>query len=128
MGTKVLVIDDSTLIRRQVAGALTTAGFSVVESIDGLDALQRLAANPDTRLIFCDLNMPGMNGIEFLEQLGARGCTIAVIMLSSDGQLALVDRAKALGAKAWLTKPFKPELLVAAARKLTGSTPPQSVR
>jgi two-component system chemotaxis response regulator CheY len=121
MSARILVIDDSALVRRQVGKALSTAGFAIDEATDGMDALEKLAGNPDTRLIVCDVNMPRMNGIEFLEQLNAQGSRIAVVMLTSEGQPELVERAKALGAKGWLVKPFKPDLLVAAARKLTAA-------
>ena len=122
MSTKVLVIDDSQMVREQVGRALGAAGFSIIEACDGLDAHERLAATPDVRLIVCDVNMPRMNGIEFLEKLSASNRAVPVVMLTSEGQLELIQRAKALGAKGWIVKPFKPELLVAAAKKLAGTT------
>lgn len=118
MTGKVLVIDDSLLVRQQVSRALTAAGFSIVEASDGEDALEKLASNPDARLIVCDVNMPRMNGIEFLERLSAERRGVPVVMLTTEGQPELIQRAKSLGAKGWIVKPFKPELLVAAARKL----------
>lgn len=118
MGAKILVIDDSMLIRSQVSKALTGAGFSVIEAIDGVDGLQKLADAPDTRLVVCDVNMPRMSGIDFLERV-QKSSHVSVLMLTSEGQSDLVKKAKALGAKAWIIKPFKPELLVAAAKKLT---------
>jgi len=56
-----------------------------------------------------------MNGLEFLEQVGMK---LSVVMLTTEGQPDLVIRARELGAKGWILKPFKPEILVAAARKL----------
>ena len=119
MNVKVLVIDDSLMVRQQVGRALTSAGFSIAEATDGVEALQKLASTPDTRLIVCDINMPRMSGIEFLERLRQEGRAIPVVMLTTEGQPELIQRAKALGAKGWIVKPFKPELLVAAAKKLT---------
>jgi two-component system chemotaxis response regulator CheY len=116
MANKVLVIDDSMMVRKQVGMALTKAGFAVVEACDGADALEKLTVNADVALAICDVNMPRMNGIEFLE--GAPR-SLAVVMLTTEGQPELIQRAKALGAKGWLVKPFKPEMLVATARKLT---------
>jgi two-component system, chemotaxis family, chemotaxis protein CheY len=121
MGTIVLVIDDSLMVRQQVGRALTGAGFSVVEAVDGVEALEKLAVSPGTRLVVCDVNRPRMNGIEFLERLVANGSVIPVVMLTTEGQPELIQRAKALGAKGWIVKPFKPDLLVAAARKLTAA-------
>jgi two-component system chemotaxis response regulator CheY len=119
MSVKVLVIDDSLMVRQQVGRALTLAGFSIAEATDGVEALQKLATTPDTRLIVCDVNMPRMSGIEFLERLRQEGQAVPVVMLTTEGQPELIQRAKALGAKGWIVKPFKPELLVAAAKRLT---------
>jgi len=120
MANKVMVIDDSMMVRKQVGIALTTAGFTVVEACDGADALEKLTSHADVALVVCDVNMPRMNGLEFLENV-RKG--LPVMMLTTEGQPELIQRAKALGAKGWLVKPFKPDLLVAAARKLTAATP-----
>lgn len=119
MASKIMVIDDSLLVRTQVARTLTTAGFTVVEAFDGRDGLDKLITHSDVGLVVCDVNMPRMNGIEFLEQV-QKG--IPVVMLTTEGQPDLIQQAKALGAKGWLLKPFKPDLLVATARRLTGAT------
>lgn len=119
MSAKVLVIDDSLMVRQQVSRALAGAGFTIVEATDGVDALQKLESSPETRLVVCDVNMPRMSGIEFLEQLNAKRAAVPVVMLTTEGQPELIQRAKALGAKGWIVKPFKPDLLVAAAKKLT---------
>ncbi len=115
--TNVLVIDDSAMVRKQVERSLLAAGFAVIEACDGIDALAKLAACPTTRLIVCDVNMPRMNGIEFLEHMYADGNLVPVVMLTTEGQAALIQRAKTLGAKGWIIKPFKAELLVATAKK-----------
>ena len=121
--TTILVIDDSLMVRKQVGAALKGLGYSVVEAVDGLDALEKLESSPDTRLIVCDVNMPRMNGLEFLERLSTRGSGVPVVMLTTEGQPELIQRAKSLGAKGWIVKPFKPEFLAATARKLAPMTP-----
>jgi len=121
MSTTVLIIDDSMMVRQQVGRALAGAGFAVVEAVDGADALEKLAAHADTALVVCDVNMPRMGGIEFLEQARANGSKVPVIMLTTEGQPELIQRAKQLGAKGWIVKPFKADLLIAAARKLTAA-------
>jgi two-component system chemotaxis response regulator CheY len=123
MNGKVLVLDDSMMVRRQVASALGAAGFEVVEAADGAEGLERLAQAP-VDLVVCDVNMPRMGGLEFLEVVRERKASTApVVMLTTEGEPSMVTRARALGAKGWIIKPFKPELLVAAARKLTGAAP-----
>ena len=118
MTPSVLVIDDSMMVRKQVGNALRAQGYEVVEAVDGVEALAKLDANPNTRLVVCDVNMPRMNGLEFLEQLRGRPARPPVVMLTTEGQPELIQRAKALGALGWLVKPFKPELLTATAKKL----------
>ncbi|HEY4011825.1 MAG TPA: response regulator [Polyangiaceae bacterium] len=121
MSATILIVDDSAMVRTQVGRALIGAGFTVVEAIDGVDAVKKLAGTPATRLIVCDVNMPRMNGVEFLERLSSEGSTLPVVMLTTEGQPELIQRAKALGAKGWIVKPFKPELLIAAVKKLTAT-------
>jgi len=118
MSMNVLVIDDSGLVRRQVANVLKGLGYAVVEAVDGIDALAKLEGTPDTRLIVCDVNMPNMNGIEFLEKLSTKNTGVPVVMLTTEGQPEMIQRAKSLGAKGWIVKPFKPEFLIATAKKL----------
>ena len=117
MTAKILVVDDSAMVRRQVGAALKAIGYAVVEAEDGVDALEKLDASPDMRMIVCDVGMPRMNGLEFLEQLSARGSTVPVVMLTTEGQSELIQRARSLGAKGWIVKPFKAEFLEATAKK-----------
>jgi two-component system, chemotaxis family, chemotaxis protein CheY len=120
MSKKVLVVDDSSTVRQQVGSALVQAGFTVIEAVDGLDGVAMIAANSDIALVICDVNMPRMNGLEMVESVRKVpiSATMPIIMLTTEGDPSLVARAKLVGAKGWIVKPFKPELLVAAARKL----------
>ena len=117
---KVLVVDDSTSVRQQVSQALTSAGFDVVEAVDGVDGLDIISSATDLAAVICDVNMPRMNGLDLLERLrGATGRpSLPVLMLTTEGQPALIQRAKQAGARGWIIKPFKSDLLVAAMRKL----------
>jgi two-component system, chemotaxis family, chemotaxis protein CheY len=118
MPSKVLVVDDSTMVRAQVGHALGRAGFEIREAIDGLEALATIREG-GVDLVVCDINMPRMTGLELLAELGPEMVAkLPVVMLTTEGQPTLVQRAKALGAKGWIIKPFKPELLVSVARKL----------
>lgn len=121
MGKKILVVDDSATVRQQVGLALTQAGFEIVEAVDGMDGVEKLGQTSDIALVICDVNMPRMNGLEMLEKVHAekKHLHVPVVMLTTEGQPELVERAKKAGAKGWIVKPFKAELLVAAAKKLT---------
>lgn len=122
--SKILVIDDSTMARQQVGRALRDDGFTVLEARDGNEALLRVTENPDVALAICDVNMPGMNGIEFLENVRIVAPMLPVVMLTAEGQVTLIRRAKVLGAKGWIVKPFRPDTLTATARKLVGAARP----
>lgn len=118
MAKKILIIDDSETVRHQVCTALSQAGFTMIEAGDGQEGVEKLKANPDVAAVICDVNMPRMNGIEFLEKLAAEGPKVNTVMLTTEGQPELIQRAKKAGAKGWIVKPFKTALLVGAIRKL----------
>ena len=117
---KELVVDDSPTVRQQVSTALKQAGFEVVEACDGADGVSKVEADPLIGMAILDVNMPRMNGLEMLENVKGNGKNpnLHVIMLTSEGQQSLIERAKKAGAKGWIVKPFKAELLVAAVKKL----------
>ena len=118
------MVDDSATVRQQVGAVLTQAGYEVVEAVDGADGVQKMSNVPGLSMVICDVNMPRMNGLELLEHVhqnpAIQKCPI--VMLTTEGQPALVQRAKAAGAKGWIVKPFKAELLTAAVNKLTAGT------
>jgi two-component system, chemotaxis family, chemotaxis protein CheY len=116
---KILVVDDSETIRLTVSDTLQKAGFTVIQAIDGVDGLARLAEN-DVDLMILDVNMPRLSGLEMLEKVHAepRWAHLPVVMLTTEAHFAMIDRAKKLGAKGWMIKPVKPENLVAAVKKI----------
>lgn len=120
MGKKILVVDDSSTVRQQVRIALSQAGYTVVEAVDGMDGQAKIQANSDLAMVICDVNMPRMNGLQMLEAVHKSGSAVGVpiVMLTSEAQPALIRQAKAAGAKGWIVKPFKAEMLVAAVNKL----------
>ena len=120
MAKKILIVDDSATVRQQVRAALTDASFEVIEASDGVEAFEAIIGRDDLAAVVCDVNMPRMGGLELLQLAAAKGKLVGlpVLMLTTEGQPALVQKAKAAGAKGWIVKPFKPELLVAAVRKL----------
>ena len=115
---KILVIDDSETIRQQVKHALAAAGYEIIEAVDGVDGLEKLRATTDVAVALCDVNMPRMSGIDVIEEVHRSGPKVPFLMLTTEGQPSLIKRARESGAKGWIVKPFKPELLVAAVTKL----------
>jgi two-component system chemotaxis response regulator CheY len=122
MATKVLVVDDSRTVRQQVGLVLREAGYDVIEAADGLEGAEKIVSTPDLALVICDVNMPRMDGLEMLVLVkkDARNAGLTVLMLTTEAQPALIQRAKAAGARGWIVKPFKPELLLATVKKLAG--------
>jgi two-component system chemotaxis response regulator CheY len=123
----ILVIDDSDTLRQQVRQTLLGAGYEVAEASDGLDGLEKIRASNNLSLVLCDINMPRMNGLEMLLALQRDGAKIPIIMLTTEGQPALIQRAREAGAKGWIVKPFKAELLIAAVVKLLTPKPAAAV-
>ena len=123
MSKKVIVVDDSSTIREQVSSTLKAAGYDIIEAADGLQGLKMVEDHADTSVVICDVNMPNMGGLDMVSRLKARGRNpeLTIVMLTTEGDPELVKRAKSAGAKAWIVKPFRPDLLVATVRKLAGA-------
>jgi two-component system chemotaxis response regulator CheY len=122
MSAKVLVVDDSRAIRQLVGTALLQAGYEVIEAEDGQQGLSTISRERDIAMVICDVNMPNMNGLEMLAAVKAEAINSAlpVLMLTTEGKADLIQQAKRCGAKGWIVKPFKPDQLVAAVRKIVG--------
>jgi two-component system chemotaxis response regulator CheY len=120
MSKKVLVVDDSKTVRLTVKAMLTIAGYEVLEAVDGLTGAKLITSDNEISMVICDMNMPNMNGIQMLATINALTNLTRppVLMMTSEGSHALVRQAKDAGAKAWIVKPFKPDVLVAAVQRL----------
>jgi CheY-like chemotaxis protein len=109
---RILVIDGSSLVRRQVTAALEGKGYPIVQAPDGAEALELLDALP-IALVITDLTMPSMSGLELIEQIRAHKtrCDVPIVVLSAQTRVDLVERGQHFGVKAWLKKPFKADFL-----------------
>jgi two-component system chemotaxis response regulator CheY len=119
MTKRILLVDDSASVR-QVAGiALRRAGYETVEAENGQDGLSKLDGGK-LNLIISDVNMPVMNGIEFLKAVKQHAtCKFTpVIMLTTEAGDDMKQQGRAAGAKAWIVKPFQPQTLLDAVSKL----------
>ncbi|MEQ9891756.1 two-component system response regulator RssB [Pectobacterium aroidearum] len=105
-GKHILVIDDEAVFRSVLAGYLTSLGASVQEAINGLDALSILEHyQPD--LMICDLKMPTMGGIEFLEHLRLKDNDTPILIISATSQMADIAKVLRLGVQDVLLKPIR---------------------
>jgi len=118
---KILVVDDSDTVRQQVRQSLIPAGYDILEAVDGMDGLEKLRSNGDLAAVLCDVNMPRMSGLDMIASAHTEGLLTPIIMLTSEGQPSLIRRAKESGARGWIVKPFKVDLLVAAVNKITSA-------
>ncbi len=120
---KVLVVDDSAIMRKVISQILEMLGHDSVPASNGIDAFDRLKAHEDVRLILLDWNMPEMNGIEFLREIKGRPrlSEIPVIMLTTESERRKMIEAIEAGAKHYLTKPFQPETLATKILQCVGS-------
>lgn len=121
MALDVLIVDDSAAIRKILQRILVQAEVplgKVHEAADGVEALEKLRAAP-VGLILSDINMPRMDGLEFLSRLRADASwkTVPIVMVTSEGSQNKVLKALALGAKGYVRKPFTVEQIK---EKLTG--------
>jgi len=114
---RILTVDDSGSVRALVSQALRSAGYDVVEAVDGTDALDKVGEGVD--MVITDVNMPNMSGLELLVQLRTRDDTrfLPVLVLTTESQRDKRDQAIKSGATGWIVKPFKPEGLVALVRR-----------
>lgn len=112
---KFLSVDDSSTMRKIVSLALKGAGHTVEEAENGLQALEKLKSGP-VDCIVLDINMPEMNGIEFLRARKSNPAisNIPVFVLTTQDEEALKREALSLGAKGFIIKPFQKEALLAA--------------
>ncbi|PMS20394.1 two-component system response regulator [Trinickia dabaoshanensis] len=119
---KILVVDDSSTVRDEVAGFLRKSGLDVDTAVDGKDGLAKMKSNPGVRLVISDVNMPNMDGLTMVEKMRSELAMSAVnvIMLTTESSPAMKERGKAAGVKGWIVKPFKGEAVLETFRKLAG--------
>lgn len=105
MAKTIFVIDDSSVMLASVKQNLELAGFTVETAKDGLDAFQRVKGGLKPDLIITDINMPNMNGIEFIRNARTVLRFTPILVLTTESQTVKRDEAKKLGATGWLVKP-----------------------
>ncbi|CAN2212654.1 OmpR Response regulators consisting of a CheY-like receiver domain and a winged-helix DNA-binding domain [Candidatus Nanopelagicaceae bacterium] len=117
MGQLIMVIDDEAGVRELLADALKLAGFETVTAADAMIAQTMLrTVKPD--LLIVDINMPMMDGFEFIERIRGNGDNTPALMLSARGDRADITRGLTLGADDYVTKPFGLEELVLRVRAI----------
>ena len=125
MSKKIMIIDDSKPIRQLVSLTLEAAKYEVCTAEDGRDALSKVPTF-QPNLIICDVNMPNMNGIDFVKAMKSEAPYeeykfIPIVMLTTESSEQKKNEGQIAGAKAWMVKPFLPERLLAVVEKIVGA-------
>ena len=118
---KILVVDDSSTVRDEVANFLKGSGLDVATAIDGKDGLAKMKADPGIKLIVSDVNMPNMDGLTMVEKIRRElgNAAVNVIMLTTESSPSMKERGKAAGIKGWIVKPFKGAAVLDTFKKLS---------
>ncbi len=121
MAKKILAVDDSGSLRQMVAFSLKSAGYQVVEAIDGQDGLEK-AKQGKFDLVLTDQNMPKMDGLSLIRSL--RGLAsyqkVPILVLTTEASSEMKEKGRAAGANGWLVKPFDPQRLIEVVKKVIG--------
>ncbi|QKV19611.1 response regulator [Oricola thermophila] len=119
MSKKVLTVDDSRTMREMLRHTLSSAGFEVVTAEDGADGIKKLEeSQPD--VVITDINMPVMDGFEFIENVrkNAEYNRVPILVLTTESAPEKKQRAQNAGATGWIVKPFDPEKLTRAVNRV----------
>jgi two-component system chemotaxis response regulator CheY len=116
---KILTVDDSATIRMMVSFTLSQLGIEIVEAVNGTDALKKLEQN-EIDMLITDLNMPGLDGIGLIRKVRENPSYkfIPIIILTTESEPDKKLEARAAGATGWIVKPFRPEDLLSAIKKV----------
>ncbi len=109
----ILIVDDSSTMRKIISRSLRQAGLAVdeiFEAGDGVEGLNVLGSK-NVDLILSDINMPNMDGLEFIKQVRANGKTVPIVMITTEGGEDILKEAIASGASDSIKKPFTPDQL-----------------
>lgn len=119
---KILVVDDSSMIRLVVSKTAKKLGYEVVEASNGQEGLEQLAKHNDISLILSDINMPIMDGMTMISQIKENEQLkyLPIVMLTTETKEELKQQGRELGVKAWMVKPFNEKTFTKAMMKLLG--------
>ncbi len=117
----ILAVDDSASMRQMVGFTLKSAGYNVVEAVDGVDALAK-AKTMKADIVITDVNMPNMDGIALIAELRALPDYkfIPILMLTTESGTGKKQEGKAAGATGWIVKPFNPDQLLSTVKRVAG--------
>ncbi len=120
MSNKVLIADDSGVMRRIIIRALNACGVTdIVEAVDGVEAISRFSQHKFD-LVMTDWNMPNKDGLEVIQEIRATGSAVPIIMITTESEKGAVLKAIQAGVNDYLAKPFETDALRAKVEKFVG--------
>lgn len=121
MGKTILTVDDSRTMRDMLRLALSSAGHTVIQADDGVNGVEVLEQAGPVDVIITDINMPHMDGYGFIEHVrsGISNRGTPILVLTTESEPAKKLRARNAGATGWIVKPFDPDKLLAAIRRVS---------
>jgi two-component system, chemotaxis family, chemotaxis protein CheY len=116
----ILAVDDSMSMRQLVRATLQGAGYKLVQAANGVEALEYAKTHPAPRMVLTDVNMPEMDGLTLVRELRTLPDyrNIPILVLTTESGPDIRKRAKEFGATGWMVKPFSPEELLAAVKRV----------
>lgn len=118
-GLRVLTVDDSRTILAMLHHTLSNAGFKVLQAEDGKQGLEVLKSE-SVDVVITDINMPVMDGIEFIKNVRASGQyqSLPILILTTETSQDKRDQGKAAGGTGWIVKPFDPDKLISVIHRV----------
>lgn len=120
MNKSIMVVEDSLTMLQMLSFTLKKNGYDVVEANNGQEALEKLNNRTEIDMIMTDINMPNVDGIEFIHRVRENPDYkfTPIIVLTTESQEGKKMEGKEAGATGWLVKPFSPEHLISVVKKL----------
>ncbi len=116
---KIMVVDDAAFMRMKCAKFLTSNGYEVMEAATGAEAVEKYrTGRPDAVLL--DITMPDMDGLQALKEIRKLDANARIAMVTAMGQQSIVIEALKAGARDFVVKPFEPDRVLAAVKKIAG--------
>lgn len=119
--TTILLVDDSTSIRNMLKACLQPLGYNILEASGGRAGIEQVRQEK-IDLIISDQNMPGLDGLGMVKAIraGTANQNVPILVLTTETSDEMKAQFRAAGASGWMSKPFTPERLEAALKKLLG--------
>ena len=120
---KILVVDDSAVVREGIKDFLGKNGLNTETAVDGVDALNKLRGDNSVKLVITDVNMPNMDGLTLAEKIRSElnNQSVKIIVLTTENSPALKQRGKAAGVSGWIVKPFNGQHALGPIKKMVES-------